>query len=413
MPARLDSLGDISKYLRPSDSVYVSGCAAEIPHIEEIFPATAGLQDLRISGIFIPNVNSVDYTGLGADFRCRTFFMTPALAASAARDRVDYCPWRYRDVIDWYQRHPVDVAVVMLSPSDRNGRYSFGIGSDYSPIVMATAKTRIGVINQQMPVTLGTEACLPGHLDALVEINEPLIQVAVRSRDSVAESIARHIRSYVGNGATLQLGVGSLPGAVAKALQSHSGLRVWSGLVDDAVMSLEKSGVLDPDHPIVGGAVLGSSALYEHVHQNERYRFCPVTVTHDLETVSRIPNFIAINGALEVDLLGQVNSFVTPRGFVSGPGGLPEFVNGALRSRGGRSIIALNATAKGGEISRIVPRVTGSVASIPASDADVVVTEFGAAELRGKSLRQRIRALIQIADPAQRETLEHEAARLG
>lgn len=392
----------------PEDaSVFVSGCAAEIPDLSPALESLRGKGKITVSGIFLPGLNRGDYTVVSENMYCRTFFMTPQLASSAS-GRVEYCPWRYREIVRDYLSKPTDVAIVMLSPPDERGVCSYGVTSDFAPLILPNATVKIGVINAHMPRVAGASIPLSA-LDHCVHIDEPLLVSRDAKIDDTSRAIAQYIAPFVIDGATLQLGLGSIPGAVAGTLMNRRNLRVHSGLIDSSIFLLEEAGALDTNHPIFGGVALGSAEFLQSLHENPRLTLQSIDKTHDITAIANTPSFIAINGALEVDLLGQTNSFVLPSGFMSGQGGLPEFVTGALASPGGRSIIALNATAAKGKQSKIVSRLSGGIPSIPASDADVVVTEFGVAELRGKSLSQRVEAMISIADPRHRDLLRQEA----
>lgn len=403
MPKRLSSLQDIASLLAQAHSLYVSGCAAEIPELERLLAGLDVKQPLTVSGIFIPGVNTLDYAAVSEQVRCKTFFMTPQMGR-ANHNRIEYCPWRYRDILRYYHSNPSDVSLVMLSPPDADGYCSYGVTSDFAPLVLPKAGIRVALINPQMPRVRGAKVALD-CLDYYLDIDAPLLEVGVASISANSETIADNVVSYVEDGATLQLGLGSIPGAVVRKLHDRRQLRIHSGLIESAVLELDEAGALCPDSPIVSGVALGDTHFYQQLHENQRVAFNSVDTTHDSSAIAAIESFTAINGALQVDLLGQVNSTVLASGFVSGPGGLPEFVAGSLGSEGGRSIIALNATARGGEQSRIVPQLQGGMPSVAFADADIVVTEFGAAELRGKSLAERMEQMIAIADPRHRDAL--------
>ncbi|MCK9504203.1 MAG: hypothetical protein M0Q95_08470 [Porticoccaceae bacterium] len=407
MTYKASSLSELEPFFASGETLYVSGCAAEIPGFEQLAVFRDRTSPLTISGIFLPGINRHDYTRLGDNVACQTFFMTPQLAA--ARGRVEYCPWRYRDILAFYQRQAVDIAVVMLSEPDANGVCSYGVCADYAPLVLPQARVKIGVINRQMPYTMGCSGIHVDDLDALFCLDQPLIDVPSQTPDETSTAMAKTVAAYIGDGATLQLGLGKVPSSVVTQLADRRDLRVISGLLDESMLALETSGAMAANQPAIVGVGLGTANFYRALDRNERFQFQPVSVTHDLQTLAQTPNLVTVNGALEVDLFGQVNSSVTSRGHLSGPGGLPEFVNGALSSKGGRSIIVLPATAGKDALSKIVPSLTGSMPSVSAIDADVVVTEYGAAELRGKSLKQRIRAMIAIAAPQHRETLEEQS----
>ena len=408
MTNHLPAIGDLEALLVGGGSVYLSGCAAEIPGFERI-ALNSENNPLNISGIFLPGINKCNYSTLANNARCQTYFMTPQMAVSSVDGGVNYCPWRYREIIRHYLLNPVDVAVVMLSEPDAEGFCSYGVTSDFAPFILPAAKTRVGIINSQMPYIPGEKIAFE-ELDVVVRVDSPLIETAAARIDDVSRQIACNIAGFIENGATLQLGLGSIPGAVASVIQDRRGLKIHSGLIEASALELDAAGALCPDTPILGGVALGTKDFYDALHNNNRVSFRSVLTTHDVDYIASADSFVAVNGALQVDLLGQVNSSVLPKGYISGPGGLPEFVAGSLASENGRSIIALNATAKSGEISRIVPVLQCCQPSVSALDVDVVVTEFGVAELRGKGLSERIARMIAIADPAHRDALA-EAAR--
>lgn len=398
MVRQLNNMQALAPIIAAANSVYVSGCAAEIPALAE---ALTGLSSgAVVSGVFLPGLNTLNYSAT-TKARVQSYFMTPALRSG----HVDYCPWRYRDIVRYY-RPPQDVAICMLSPANAQGLCSYGVTSDFAPMVLPQARIKVGVINTQMPFVEGGLSIAASDLDVIVTIDTPLLEVAAGRNDALSDTIAAYIAPYVDDGASLQLGLGSIPGAVAAAISDRRNIKVRSGLIDQSIVALEQAGVLCGDTPILGGVALGDTALYQHLHHNSRYSFQAVPTTHNIEAIAATKHFVAVNGALEVDLFGQVNSHVLPSGFMSGPGGLPEFVEGALSADGGHSIIALNASAKGGTVSKIVPQLSGGQPSVAAVNADKVVTEFGVAQLRGKSVSERIKAMIAIADPAHRDQLQ-------
>tara|TARA_B110000967_G_scaffold132835_1_gene135639 strand:- start:4323 stop:5561 length:1239 start_codon:yes stop_codon:yes gene_type:complete len=411
MTQNVESLDDISGVLSTASEIYISGCAAEIDGLDRVSGLRERSTPAIISGIFLPGINRIDYSALSPQLRCQSFFMTPQLTQGMAQGRVDYCPWRYRDILAFYQRCPVDVAVVMLSEPDQQGYCSYGVCADYAPIVMRQARIKIGVINRQMPYTLGCKGIHIDQLDWLVNIDQPLKSVPRQSPDDISRAIAKSVGHYIDDGSTLQMGLGKVPSAVAEELADRRELKIVSGLLDESSLLLEEAGALSADQAAIGGVALGAEAFYHAIDNNPRFSFQPVSLTHDIARLTATDKIIAINGALEVDLLGQVNSSVIAGGHFSGPGGLPEFVNAALASRGGRSIIVLPATGRAKE-TKIVANLTGGIPSVAAVDADIVISEYGAAELRCKSIPQRMAAMISIAAPEHRDQLNQQAKTL-
>lgn len=396
--------------LPPNGRVYVSGCGAEIQGLSEALRHLQSAGEFELSGIFVPGVNRCDYSAANPNCRVRTFFMTPQLAK--AGDRVNYSPWRYREIARYYADHIMDLAVVMLSPPDQHGYCSYGVSADYAPLTLPQARCRIGVINQQMPRVNGASIHI-SELHQTFDIDQPLVTARSVKVDESSQQIARLVAPLVHDGATIQMGLGTIPGAIAMELVDRRNLRIQSGLIEDSVFVLEDAGALDADYPILAGVALGPSDFYQRLNDNSRFDFQAVTRTHDIESIAKTDDFVAINGALEVDLLGQVNSSVLPNGYISGMGGLPEFVQGVHQSKRGRSVIVLNAATTGADAaSRIVAAVRGNDPSLDASMADIVATEFGMVSLRDKSGGQRIEAMISIADPRFRESLRDAAKAL-
>jgi acyl-CoA hydrolase len=250
-----------------------------------------------------------------------------------------------------------------------------------------------------------------------VPTSRPLVEIPPRPVDERDRSIARHIAGYVHDGATLQVGLGTIPNALFEQLQQHRDLGLHTGVVGDGVIELIERGVItnaakaiDTGLSVVGG-LMGTRRLYDHAHRNASMRVEPVSYTHDPNVLACIRQFTAINSALEVDLTGQVNAEVAAGSYVGTIGGQTDFVRAAFACDGGRSVIGLPARTDGGR-PRIVARIESGVVTTARADADVVVTEYGAAELRGQPISERVRRLVAIAHPDDRDALAR-AARSG
>jgi 4-hydroxybutyrate CoA-transferase len=256
-------------------------------------------------------------------------------------------------------------------------------------------------------------------LNYVVETSRPLISYPVETIGEVERQIAQWVLDLVPDGGVLQYGPGSVQAAILSSLKGKKDLGIHSGLITDWVVDLVEAGVItgatktiDPGK-IVVTSMIGTKKLYHFVDGNPMVEVYPGSYTHSIKTLSRIKNFISINSALAVDLYGQVNSETAGSILVSGVGGQNDFVRGALASEGGRVILGLSSTAKGEEVSRIVPSLgKGSVVTIPRSDINYIVTEYGVADLRGKTLSERARAIASIAHPKYRERLLDEAKKI-
>ena len=306
-----------------------------------------------------------------------------------------------------------DVVLLQLAPARGGGPYSLSLANDYVALAARHARTVIAEVNPWAPWTYGAELPADIVIHAYVEAQNPPVQLARPRTGEVEVRIATYVADLIPERATLQLGVGAIPEAVVEGLRHHRGLGIHSGLIGDGVVDLIEWGVVTNAHKsidrgiTVSGVLFGTDRLNRHAADNPQLCVCPPEHTHGRDVLSQLNNFIALNSAIEVDLTGQVNAETVDGVYVGAVGGQPDFMRAANTVDGGRAIIALPSTAKGGSISRIVPQVT--TVTTPRSDVDVIVTEWGVAELRGCTLRERARRMIAIAAPQCRETLERAA----
>ena len=394
-------------------NIYVSACSSEIESVPEILREHRPV-GANVTGVFSPMVNRRSYVDVELGIRVRTVLLTKALKRDMALGLVDHCPWRYSMVDQWIcAPGRFDTALVMMSPPDAAGNCSLGVQTDFLPSFLHQVERVVGFINPQMPRTAGDTAVPYASLAAVVDHDAPLPTMVDRAADETAIRIARSIVELVPDHATVQFGIGQIPSQVIAALAGHRGLKVHSGVVDDNILVLEASGALDPGSPIVTGTVVGTRALYDAVDRNDRFSCRRVGYTHSHAVISGTPRFMAINSVLQADLLGQISSEFSGGKLVATPGGLPDFVRGALASEGGRSIVAVRARTGPGHSNGIVPLLDSpSAATVPGNDADVLITEFGVAELRGLTFDERAKAVIAIAAPEDREHLERQWSQL-
>lgn len=307
---------------------------------------------------------------------------------------------------------PADVLLLQVSPPDGEGRYSLGLVREYLPAVLDKARVVIAEVNHAIPWTHGGPQLQAGDFALLVDAEQPPLDMARGAAGAAEQAIAGHIAARIEDGATLQLGVGNLPEAVLAALHGHRDLGLHSGAVGDGIAALAEAGVLTNakksiDQGVgIGGILMGGAQLRRWAQRNPALQLRGTDYTHDPEVLAASHRLAAINAAIEVDLTGQINAEVAAGCYVGAVGGAVDFLRGAARSRGGLPIVALPATAKGK--SRIVARLSGPV-STPRSDAGLIVTEHGVADLRGQPLARRVRRLIDIAAPEHRADLERQA----
>lgn len=307
---------------------------------------------------------------------------------------------------------PSDVVLLQVSPPDEQGRYSLGLAQEYLPAAIERARLVIGEVHPDVPWTHGGLHLQASDFALLVEAVHPPLDQTRTAPGPAEQAIARHIAGLIEDGATLQLGVGNLPEAVLAALHGHRDLGLHSGAVGDGIVQLAEAGALTNARKSldvgvgIGGVLMGSEKLRRWAHRNPTLQLRGTDYTHDPEVLAASHKLAAINAAIEVDLTGQINAEVAAGVYVGAVGGAVDFLRGAARSRGGLPIVALPATAKGK--TRIVAQLAGPV-STPRSDAGLIVTEHGVADLRGQPLSRRVRRLIDIAAPEHREDLERQA----
>jgi acyl-CoA hydrolase len=306
-----------------------------------------------------------------------------------------------------------DVAFLQVSPPDSDGSHSCGLISDYVQAAVAKARVVIAEVNDQVPDTNG-ERLAAARIDVAVRVSRPPVEVPPAKIGETDEAIARIAARYIEDGSVLQTGVGAVPDAILRLVKDRKDLGVHSGMLGDGLVELVEAGVVTNARKAIdtgvsiNGALIGTRRLFEWAHRNPLMRMCATSYTHDAAVLAKLDRLVTINSAMEVDLTGQANAEQSGSAYLGGTGGQVDFVRAGARSKGGHSIIALPATAKGGKISRITPALSGPVTTAR-SDVDVIVTEFGAAELKGQTLAERTRRLIAIAHPDFQEELDRAA----
>jgi 4-hydroxybutyrate CoA-transferase len=352
------------------------------------------------------------------NFRFNGLYLSGGTRAAVAEGRADYTPTFFTRIPFLFRDGalPVDVALITVSPPDAQGKVSLGVSVDYTLQAALSAKLTIAEINPNMPYIGGGALLDVKEVDLFVPSEEPLLELSPPVVGTVEAAIGRHIAGLIPDGACLQLGIGAIPDAVLHSLGDKKDLGIHSEMVSDGVMALVEKGVINCKrktlHPgkIVITFAMGSRAFYQWIDHNPLIEGYPVDYVNDPRVIGQNDNLISINSALSVDLLGQVAAdSMGPRQF-SGVGGQVDFVRGAAFSKGGRSIIAMPATASKGKISRICGSFDrGQPVTTSRNDVDTIVTEHGVAELKGKTNLARARALIAVAAPEFREGLAKEA----
>lgn len=408
--------------IRSGDRVYVhAGCATPAVLTEALLERAGALHDVEI--IHLLTFGKADYTLPQYDghFRHNGLFLGANVREAVAAGRADYTPIMLSEIEQEFcsGRLPVDVVLIQLSPPDDYGYMSLGVGVECTLNAARCARRVIAEVNERMPRTMGDTFLQVSKVSAIVETDRPLLELKPEPFTDLERQIGEHVASLIPDGATLQTGIGGIPDAVLALLGDKRDLGIHSEMCSDGVIPLIESGVITGDRKtlhrgkIVVGFVLGTEKLFRFIDENPIFELHPTMYTNDPFIIGQNERMISINSAIQVDVTGQVCADSIGTRPYSGFGGQLDFVRGAARSRGGKPIIALPATAKGGTVSRIVPMLDPG-AGVVTSRADVhyVVTEYGVAYLHGKTLRQRAAALIAIAHPKFRDELYDFAAQV-
>lgn len=375
----------------------VSGCSAESSLLADAVEAAGSALDAMIfCQVVLGGLNRRSWYA-GPKSRILTFFQTPELLSEGGR--VEFLPLCYQDALIELRCRKPAAALLMCSPPDEDGRCSFGTEVSFIADLWREIPIRIAHVNPFMPRTFGDPGIPFEELTAYFIAEQPLLSLPVVAPDAITSVVANNAAAFVRNGDTLQIGIGKMPNAVARALTDRKHLEIHSGLLGDGLMDLIDSGSVD--RAVVGTAI-GTTGLYNRLH-HPALSFQPTAITHGPRTLAAIERLVTINSTLEVDLWGQCYSEMSDHGLMSGPGGASDYSRGA-RVGGGVRIIAIPASIR--SLSRIVPPGQGrGPVSLSRFDVDVIVTEHGSADLRGLGYEDRATALVAIADPANRNEL--------
>ncbi len=349
-------------------------------------------------------------------FKVNSLFLGAPTRECINSGRGDFTPSFFYQIPELFKtKLPVDVALINISLPDENGYCSFGVSGDYTKPAAEAAKLVIAQVNKYMPRTLGDCFIHISDIDIIVEKDEPIPELAPPKIGDVEKAIGEFCASLINDGDTLQLGIGAIPDAVLLFLKDKKDLGIHSEMISDGVVELVEAGVITCKKKNINKGklsvafLMGTKRLYDFVDNNPMVSLQTVDYINDPRVIGQNDNLISINAALQVDLMGQVCSEAMGLKQFSGIGGQVDFVRGAAFSKGGKSILAFPSTAKKGTVSKIVPFLTeGACVTTSRTDVDYVITEFGIAELKGRTLRERARNLINIAHPNFREELKAE-----
>ncbi len=407
---------DLSRWIQPGDTVWWNQCTAEPLTLTETLVAqrqTIGRISVFVGPTYTPTLQSehsdyfdmLSYCGIGENRRL--------IAAGVLEVIPSHCSQMHGLIEDG--AIPVDVVFLHLSPEGPNGQRSLGIANDYLVAAAKRARVVIAEVNQQMPWTYTSDELAGLRIDAFVHSDRALVELHPGRVQDTEEKIAQHASAFIHDRSVLEMGVGVIPEAILQSLKDRRDLGIHTGMLGDVGADLVQCGAvtnafknLDRGLTTVG-VLMGTRRLYEYAHNNRQLNLRPYSHTHAVSVIAQLDNFVAVNSAVEVDLTGQVNAEIVNGQYVGATGGQVDFTRGAQLSKNGRSIVALPSATKNSQQSRIVAHIaSGNVTSLR-TDADVIVTEWGAAQLKGQTLKERMRRMIAIAHPSHRENLERQA----
>ena len=402
--------------IKNGSRIFIGTGCGEPQHLIRTLVKNTKIQDAMIYQMLSSTLSEyVDDESFLSRFALKLFFISASMRKAAFEGKIDYVPVYLSQIPKLFrsQRIGLDVALIQVSPPDRSGFCSLGVSVDITRAGMEAAPLVIAQVNPRMPRTFGDSMVRVDEIDCLVYCDEPLVEAIPRIKNTeVTSRIGYYVSQLVDDGATLQIGFGHLPNAILPFLQDKKDLGVHTHLVTEGLIPLiEKKAITNKckrllPGRVVASLVMGSEKLYRYVDDNPQFYFRSSEYVNDPSVIARNHHFISISSALEVDLTGQVCTDSMGHLFFSGIGDQVDFLRGSAMSEGGFSIIALPSTAQNGKVSRIVPSLSeGAGVATTRGDINFVVTEYGIAELKGKSIFQRVMELAQIAHPKFREEL--------
>ncbi len=408
---RSGSALELLRSFRPGQSIYFQGGPGECIAFYNLLKDNPGCASgVEFWSCLVPGINTLDYGSLPGDVRLTTFMASPSLAPSIASGRTSLLAMPYSEIGKLLARTDFDAAIFQTAPPNANGDYSLAHSCDMGSVVWPRARRNILFVNAQMQALAGAESIHADNVEMTIAINAPLLAPSPsRQPSAVVQAIARIAAGLVPDGATFQAGIGDTPAAIVSALKSHRDLRVLSGIITQEYQQLAESGALDRAAQHITGVAWGDQQFRDWLPRSG-FAFRNVFTTHGHNELASIPGFVSIGSALEVDLTGNLNLEWRGSERISSVGGAPDYLGAAAASKAGRSIIALqSSTARGA--SRIVPSLRSP--SISGELTDTIVTEYGAAQIKGLSADDRARALIAIAAPEHHEVLQNAWERMS
>jgi len=408
------------KLINSGDRVFVhSVAAAPQPLVDAMTARASELENIEVIHLHTEGDAPYVKQEYSDTFSTNALFVGANVRKAVNEGSADYLPIFLSEVPGLFRKNilPIDMALVQVSPPDKHGYCSLGVSVDASRAALQSAKKAIALVNPNMPRTHGDGIFHASRFNALVKSDEPLHELNIPEPNEIEQQIGNNCAELVEDGATLQMGIGAIPNAVLKALDGHKDLGIHTEMFSDGVIDLVEKGVINgkkkAKHPekIVASFVMGSRKLYDFVDDNPMISMLDVAYVNDTAVIRKNPKVTAINSAIEVDITGQVCADSIGTYHYSGVGGQMDFIRGASLSEGGKPIIALPSVTGKGE-SKIVPHLKqGAGVVTTRAHVHYVVTEYGVANLYGRNLHQRAKALIEIAHPDHREELKEAASK--
>jgi acyl-CoA hydrolase/ribosomal protein S18 acetylase RimI-like enzyme len=417
--SQIGTAAEAMKLIKPGNSIFIgTGCGQPQHLVAALVEHGRHIYDAHI--IHLLTMGSAPYADerYRAKFKMNSFFVADNVRHALEQGIGDYTPIFLSEIPEEFEsgRIPIDVALISVTPPDANGLCSLGVSVDIVKAAAANAKYVVAQANASLPRTLGDAFLHVDSIDMLVPHDEPVITVAPREPDEALRRVGENLARLVEDGSTIECGIGKIPQALAESLRNKKELGVHTEMFGDWIIDLIACGAITCSKKsinrgrVVASFCMGSQRLYDYIDNNPFFEFHPTEYVNDPYVISRHDKMVAINLGLEVDLTGQVCSDSLGYQFYSGIGGQVDFIRGAARSRGGKAIIAMPSTARDGNVSRIVPHLTeGAGVVTTRGDVHYVVTEYGIAYLHGKSIRERVLALVNIAHPKFRNNLIQSA----
>ncbi len=407
------------KLIKPGNSIFIgTGCGQPQHLVDTLVKYSSHIYDAHIVHLLTMGAAPYVEEKFRDKFKMNSFFIADNVRDALHRGIGDYTPIFLSEIPFEFEsgRIPIDVALISVSPPDASGLCSLGISVDIVKSAVANSRYVIAQVNSKMPRTFGNSFIHVHDIDVLVDCDEEIIESVIPEPDEVLRRIGQNIARLVEDGSTIECGIGQIPQALAEFLKDKRNLGIHTEMFGDWIIDLIECGAITcskknlHNGKIVASFCMGTRRLYDYIDNNPFFEFYPTEYVNDPFIIGQHDKMIAINVGLEIDLTGQVCADSLGYKFYSGIGGQVDFIRGAARSRGGKAIIAMPSTAKDGEVSRIVPHLTeGAGVVTTRGDVHYVVTEYGIAYLHGKSIRERVLALINIAHPKFRTELMQAA----